>query len=105
MSSWLSEFEATLSALERLDLHDTSPSGFAVVDMATRQLADLNQRFRNLTAAERRSLGPHMEELNRRIGAVATRLSTAQQNMPKQLQSLKYRGRALSAYLLSDSKK
>ncbi|HEX2859353.1 MAG TPA: hypothetical protein VHP58_04050 [Alphaproteobacteria bacterium] len=102
---WLTQVEATLTMLENIDADDTTPAGFATVDIATRQLAQLTSQLGLLTEADRRSMTPRIAALQSRIADVLQQLGKVKSSATGQLQSLRHHGQALNAYLVSDNKK
>ena len=103
--AWLTQVEATLTMLETLDATDTTPAGFAAVDIATRQLAQLTSQLGMLNEAERRAIAPRIAVLQGRIGNVLNELGKVRSSATSQLQNLRHHGQALNAYLVSDNKK
>jgi hypothetical protein len=102
---WLASAETTLAALEKLDAADTTPAGFAAVQMATSQLEWLTKQLRGLPPAERQALRPTIARLQQRIATTLQVVGNATHNLPRQLQSLNHHGRALNAYLTANAKK
>lgn len=103
--AWLTQVEATLTMLEKIEATDTTPAGFAAVDIATRQLSQLTTQLGLLNQAERRAIAPRITALQGRIGSVLQQLGKVKSSATSQLQNLRHHGQALNAYLISDHKK